>query len=60
MMVLEYVEDGSLRNYLDKSCVELDWFSKILYLENIALGLKSIHIKEIIHRDLHVGNILCN
>src|SRR6266496_2570118 len=60
MMVLDYAENGSLRNYLDTSYNKLDWFYKIFYLYKIAVGLEFIHDEEIIHRDLHVGNILCN
>jgi serine/threonine protein kinase len=29
-------------------------------LEYIASGLRRIHIKELVYRDLHVGNIVCN
>jgi serine/threonine protein kinase len=58
MMVLDYAEDGSLRNYLNKTYSKLDWNSKIGYLHDVSLGLTSIHEKELIHRDLHIGNIL--
>jgi serine/threonine protein kinase len=56
MMVLEYAENGSLRTYLDKN--HYTWFTKLEHLRYIALGLESIHEKELIHRDLHIGNIL--
>ncbi|EXX66211.1 Ypk2p [Rhizophagus irregularis DAOM 197198w] len=58
MMVLEYAENGSLRTYLDKNRYELTWSAKLVNLWHITLGLKSIHEKELIHRDLHIGNIL--
>ncbi|EXX67459.1 Tpk1p [Rhizophagus irregularis DAOM 197198w] len=58
MMVLRYAENGSLRAYLDKNYHELSWNTKLEYLWNITLGLQSIHEKELIHRDLHIGNIL--
>ncbi|RIA91658.1 kinase-like domain-containing protein, partial [Glomus cerebriforme] len=57
MMVLEYIKDGSLRNYLDKNN-DIIWKNKILYSDYIIYGLNKIHAKELIHRDLHVGNIL--
>ncbi|GES97857.1 kinase-like domain-containing protein [Rhizophagus clarus] len=60
MMVLEYAEDGSLRNYLDTNFDKLNLKSKINYLYNIASGLENIHGNEIIHRDLHINNILKN
>ncbi|GES85867.1 kinase-like domain-containing protein [Rhizophagus clarus] len=58
MMVLDYAEDGSLKNYLNKNHHNLKWETKIDYLHNIAFGLELIHEKGLIHRDLHIGNIL--
>ncbi|GES97203.1 kinase-like domain-containing protein [Rhizophagus clarus] len=58
MMVLDYAEDGSLRNYLDKNYSILNWDKKIGYLQDAILGLKYIHEEELIHQDLHIGNIL--
>ncbi|GBC11175.1 kinase-like domain-containing protein [Rhizophagus irregularis DAOM 181602=DAOM 197198] len=58
MMVLNYAEDGSLRNYLDKEYNKLNWDKKIVHLRYIIDGLKCIHEKELVHRDLHIGNIL--
>ena len=58
MMVLKYAENGSLRNYLDKSYNKLTLEAKFRGLFFIALGLNKIHEKELIHRDLHTGNIL--
>ncbi|CAB4438013.1 unnamed protein product [Rhizophagus irregularis] len=58
MMVLRYANNGSLRTYLDKNHYKLTWNIKLENLWHITLGLKSIHEKELIHRDLHIGNIL--
>src|SRR5438045_8842766 len=58
MMILKYAENGNLRNYLDKSYNKLTWDAKFRILFFIALGLNKIHEKELIHRDLHTGNIL--
>src|SRR4051812_10585973 len=60
MMVLEYAENGSLRNYLNKNFKELKWENKIHYLCSTAFGLASIHENELVHRDLHTGNVLKN
>ena len=46
MMVLDYAESGSLRNYLDTSHNELSWNNKIRYLWDIATGLEHIHKNE--------------
>ena len=53
-----YMEDGSLQNFLTKDFKNLKWGSKIKVLYYIIKGLKDIHEKEIIHHDLHSGNIL--
>ncbi|PKC62377.1 hypothetical protein RhiirA1_465214 [Rhizophagus irregularis] len=58
IMVLEYAEDGSLRNYLDKEYNKLNWIEMFKYLHYTIIGLKCIHEKELIHRDLHIGNVL--
>ena len=39
MMVLEYAEHGSLRNYLDTNYDKLSWSAKFLDLWHIANGL---------------------
>jgi hypothetical protein len=56
MMVLDYAKEGSLRNYLDTNFNELDWKIKIKYLYCIASALENQN--ELIHRDLHIGNVL--
>ncbi|EXX68074.1 Tpk1p [Rhizophagus irregularis DAOM 197198w] len=58
MMILDYAEDGSLRDYLDKNYSILNWDKKIGCLQDAILGLRCIHEKELFHRDLHIGNIL--
>ncbi|GET02622.1 kinase-like domain-containing protein [Rhizophagus clarus] len=57
-MVLDYAEGGSLRSYLNEKHSELNWNEKICCLQNAIFGLEFIHEKELIHRDLHIGNIL--
>ncbi|RHZ83289.1 hypothetical protein Glove_97g81 [Diversispora epigaea] len=58
MMVLEYFEGGSLRNYLNNNFNNIDWESKLYYLKNLANELLEIHKLGIVHRDFHPGNIL--
>ncbi|GBC39299.2 kinase-like domain-containing protein [Rhizophagus irregularis DAOM 181602=DAOM 197198] len=36
------------------------WGYKVGILRNISIGLRRIHDKGLIHRDLHSGNIVCN
>ncbi|GES73366.1 kinase-like domain-containing protein [Rhizophagus clarus] len=79
IMVMQYANRGSLRNYLNEkkekvyneykkhkfyeTNLDLDlqiWGYRIGILRNISIGLGRIHDKELIHRDLHSGNIVCN
>jgi serine/threonine protein kinase len=57
MMVLDYYEDGNLRNYYLKK-PEKDTM-KLYTLSSIASGLLNIHNAEKVHKDFHSGNILC-
>ncbi|UZO07122.1 uncharacterized protein OCT59_027420 [Rhizophagus irregularis] len=56
MMVLNYCEDGNLRNYYMNN--ESSYNSKIGRLFRIASGLLDIHNAGKIHKDFHSGNIL--
>ncbi|RIA85468.1 hypothetical protein C1645_781762, partial [Glomus cerebriforme] len=54
---MSYVKEGSLRKCLP-NIVKFKWQYKLLLLKNIILGLKVIHESDLIHHDLHDGNIL--
>jgi len=56
LIVIQYMKDGNLREYLKNR--KLDFYSKLRNLQYVAGGLKSIHYKSLVHRDLHSGNIL--
>jgi len=58
LMVLDYLKDGNLRQYLLDHYRELDFEDKLYLLYTISLGLNSIHKKVLVHRDFHSGNIL--
>src|SRR2546423_12033486 len=61
MMVMQYAENGSLRQHLNNNFNSLDWDSKLFNLYDIAAGLDKIHYNKLIHHDFHCGNILlCN
>ena len=57
---MEYANEGSLRQHLNKNVNSKDWFRRLLHLHWIAYGLETIHEKGLIHRDFHCGNILNN
>ncbi|GBC06640.1 hypothetical protein RclHR1_00070007 [Rhizophagus clarus] len=55
IMVFPYAHGGNLRNYMKK---ELNWINKLDILRHILYGLADIHIRGLVHRDLHPGNLL--
>jgi serine/threonine protein kinase len=52
------LKDCSLRKHLDKNYNSLTFKDKLDIITKICLGLDCIHNHNIIHRDLHLGNIL--
>ncbi|GBB94638.1 hypothetical protein RclHR1_23950003 [Rhizophagus clarus] len=64
IIVMKYAKKGSLRNYLNERRYKRRLnknmlLKKFFRLTNIVAGLKRIHEKGLIHRDLHTGNIVC-
>src|SRR6266542_3423601 len=57
MIVMKYVENGSLRKNL-QNIVKEKWMVKLLRLYQIISGINTIHQKNLVHCDLHHGNIL--
>ena len=56
---MQYAKDGSLRNNLKNTIYS--WEVILYTLHDITIsGLKSIHDSNIVHCDLHAGNILVN
>src|ERR1044072_587544 len=60
IIIMKYYK-YDLRNYITKSkdLYNIKWDKKLKILKHIAEGLTHIHYQNIIHRDLHSGNILC-
>ncbi|RHZ75538.1 hypothetical protein Glove_213g48 [Diversispora epigaea] len=58
--ILEYAKNGDLHHFLNKNFEEMAWMKKTRFLGRIVYGIKKIHDKKVIHRDLHSGNILVN
>jgi serine/threonine protein kinase len=57
-MVLKYAVGGDLRNWLTNYYEEIDWRDKMKAIYQIVRGIQIIHRENVVHRDLHVGNIL--
>ena len=60
MMVMEYIENGNMSQYIKSNYSKLNLFNKLCLFVDITRGLKVIHSKGFIHKDLHSGNILGN
>lgn len=58
-MILEMVSGGSLRQILDRFG-QFDETLVRIYTIQVMEGLRYLHKKEIIHRDLKCANILVN
>ena len=52
LLILEYADSGTLRNYLKNNFSRLDWNMKLQFAIQIADAVSCIHQKNIIHRDL--------
>ncbi|KAF0550264.1 kinase-like protein [Gigaspora margarita] len=57
-MVMQYANEGTLREYLKVEFNNLQWKNKLCIAREIALGLLFLHDNNIVHRDLHSKNIL--
>src|SRR5690242_6709150 len=59
MMILEFCDDGNLRNYVANSKEYIPYDDKTFVLYQIIKGLRNIHVAGKVHKDFHSGNILC-
>src|ERR1043165_9072134 len=58
MMVMKYIKDGNLSQYLKSNHNKLNLLNRLQSLYFFTQALKEIHDKGFIHKDLHAGNIL--
>ncbi|CAG8599785.1 9110_t:CDS:2 [Ambispora gerdemannii] len=59
-LVFQLVKDGTLREYLDTKWTLLSWPEKLRLTKDLALALQLFHKRNLVHGDLHSGNILMN
>ena len=52
MLVMEYADSGTLRQYLTKNFSKIDWNSKLKFAKQISSAVFCLHSNDIIHRDL--------
>ncbi|CAG8572971.1 6038_t:CDS:2 [Racocetra fulgida] len=58
MIIMKYASDGSLRQYLNKNFKNLKWGPKLNIIRTAAEGLYNIHKANLIHKNLHSGNLV--
>ncbi|GBB97125.1 hypothetical protein RclHR1_02920010 [Rhizophagus clarus] len=58
MIILQFADEGNLRNILSKKFNNLLWKDKIRYLHRMISNLRVLHYLGYFHKDLHSGNVL--
>ncbi|CAB4415516.1 unnamed protein product [Rhizophagus irregularis] len=58
LLVMEYADSGTLKNYLTESFDSLTWNNKYNLAYQLASAVSCLHNEKIVHRDLHSGNVL--
>ncbi|RIA93802.1 kinase-like domain-containing protein [Glomus cerebriforme] len=57
MLVLQYAKDGNISHYLKQNS-DITWQKRLEILYALAEGLYNIHEKNLVHGNLHSGNVL--
>ena len=52
MLIMEYANCGTLRQYLSRNFENMDWNIKLSFAKQIASAVYCLHEHEIVHRDL--------
>ncbi|CAB4438333.1 unnamed protein product [Rhizophagus irregularis] len=58
LLVMEYADSGTLRDYLKNNFHRLTWDNKYNLASQLACSVLCLHEKGIVHRDLHSCNVL--
>ncbi|CAG8552054.1 10978_t:CDS:2, partial [Racocetra fulgida] len=58
IIVIDYMRDSNLREFLRENYRELKFVDKLNQFFYIVSGLEYIHEQNLVHRDFHPGNIL--
>ncbi|CAB4414429.1 unnamed protein product [Rhizophagus irregularis] len=57
-IVTDYYRKGDLRHYFRCHARNLNWSKKLDMLLQLARDLRNIHNADLVHKDLHSGNVL--
>ncbi|PKY42826.1 kinase-like protein [Rhizophagus irregularis] len=57
-IVMEYYSQSSLSNYLYKKWKKIYWEERLKILRDISYALYILHDQDLVHGDLHSGNIM--
>ncbi|RHZ46439.1 hypothetical protein Glove_621g60 [Diversispora epigaea] len=58
ILVLEYANGGTLRDYLKSNFKKLEWSNKLNLAKQIVKAIEHLHSNDVTHGDLHSENIL--
>ncbi|PKK69856.1 kinase-like protein [Rhizophagus irregularis] len=58
LLVMEYADSGTLRDYLKNNFHRLTWDNKYNLASQLACSVRCLHEEGIVHRDLHSCNVL--
>ncbi|CAG8463456.1 3773_t:CDS:2 [Acaulospora morrowiae] len=58
LIAMRFVEEGDLRAYLSSNFANSTWVDRLDRLWSFAIDLRSLHAANLVHRDLHAGNML--
>ncbi|GES87805.1 kinase-like domain-containing protein [Rhizophagus clarus] len=60
IIVISYYNLGDLMHYISNDFYNISWEKKLHNVWYIMAGIKNLHEANIIHKDLHSGNVLSN
>ncbi|CAB4488115.1 unnamed protein product [Rhizophagus irregularis] len=58
LLITEYAEGDTLRNYLKENFPSLNWLDKYRLALQLSNAIRYLHEREMVHKDLHSNSIL--